>query len=84
VFNIGFTEILIILVIGLIFIGPKQLPEIAKSMGRFFAEFNNMKNSFLNPQIADSEPAEAYEELDLSKEESPTSSDDSKRDPTQA
>ena len=38
-FGIGFPELLIILVIALIVIGPKRLPELAKALGRGMAEF---------------------------------------------
>lgn len=35
-FGIGMTEMLVIAVIALIFIGPDQLPEVARTLGRFF------------------------------------------------
>ncbi|RMG58533.1 MAG: twin-arginine translocase subunit TatB [Deltaproteobacteria bacterium] len=38
-FGIGFQEILLILLIALIFFGPSKLPELAKSLGKGFAEF---------------------------------------------
>lgn len=38
-FGIGFQEMLIILVVVLIFFGPKRLPDLAKSMGKGIAEF---------------------------------------------
>ena len=38
-FGIGFQEMLIILVVVLIFFGPKRLPDLAKSLGRGIAEF---------------------------------------------
>jgi len=38
-FGIGFQEMLIILVVALIFFGPKRLPDLAKSIGKGFAEF---------------------------------------------
>jgi len=38
-FGIGFQEILIILVVALIFFGPKRLPDLAKSLGKGIAEF---------------------------------------------
>jgi Tat protein translocase TatB subunit len=38
-FGIGMSELLVILVIALIFIGPKRLPEIAKGLGRAVNEF---------------------------------------------
>jgi TatA/E family protein of Tat protein translocase len=38
-FNLGFSEIIIIGVLALILIGPKQLPEVAKVMGRLIKDF---------------------------------------------
>lgn len=49
-FGIGMPEMLLILVIALIVIGPKKLPDLAKSLGRAFAEFkratSELKESF--------------------------------------
>jgi Tat protein translocase TatB subunit len=39
VLGIGMQEILIILVVALIVIGPKRLPDLAKTLGKGFAEF---------------------------------------------
>jgi len=38
-FGIGMPEMLLILAIALIVIGPKKLPDLAKSIGRAFGEF---------------------------------------------
>ena len=38
-FGIGMPEMLLILAIALIVIGPKKLPDLAKSLGRAIAEF---------------------------------------------
>lgn len=38
-FNLGFSEILIIGVLALILIGPKQLPDVARVLGRMMKEF---------------------------------------------
>jgi Tat protein translocase TatB subunit len=38
-FNLGFSEVIAIAVVALIVIGPKQLPEVAKVIGRLMGEF---------------------------------------------
>ncbi len=49
-FGIGFPELLLILAIALIVIGPKRLPDVAKALGRGLGEFkratDEMKQSF--------------------------------------
>lgn len=53
-FNMGFSELLIIGVIALIFIGPKELPEIAKVIGRMLNELKratgDLHATLLSPQ----------------------------------
>ena len=38
-FNLGMPEIILILVVALIVLGPKKLPEMAKSLGKGLREF---------------------------------------------
>lgn len=44
--NLGLSELALIAVLALIFIGPKQLPEIARAVGRFLNEFRRMTGDF--------------------------------------
>lgn len=49
-FGIGFPELMLILAIALIVIGPKRLPDVAKALGRGLGEFkratDEMKETF--------------------------------------
>ncbi len=45
-FGIGLPELLIILAIALIVIGPKKLPDLAKSLGRALNEFKKATKEF--------------------------------------
>lgn len=38
-FGIGFQELLIIAIIALLIVGPKKLPDLAKTLGKGFSEF---------------------------------------------
>ena len=38
-FGIGFPELLMIMALALIVLGPKRLPDLARSLGRGFSEF---------------------------------------------
>ena len=40
-FGLGFQEIIIILIVALLVIGPRKLPDLAKSLGKAFREFKN-------------------------------------------
>ncbi|MEQ9619555.1 MAG: twin-arginine translocase TatA/TatE family subunit [Deltaproteobacteria bacterium] len=43
-FGIGTSEILIILLIALLVLGPKEIPKIAKTLGRGMRELERAKN----------------------------------------
>ncbi len=54
-FGIGMPEMLLILAIALIVIGPKKLPDLAKSLGRAFAEFKRATSELKESLEIDSE-----------------------------
>lgn len=45
-FNLGFTELILLGVIALIFIGPNQLPEVARTVGRLLNEWRRATSDF--------------------------------------
>ncbi len=59
-FGIGTSEILVILLIALLVIGPSKLPEIARALGKGLAEFRRVSSDVkrqidLEVQLADME-----------------------------
>jgi Tat protein translocase TatB subunit len=55
-FGIGIPELLVILAVALIVLGPKRIPEAARSLGRGLAEFRRatagIADEFQNAQAA--------------------------------
>ncbi|MBC7197116.1 MAG: twin-arginine translocase TatA/TatE family subunit [Deferribacterales bacterium] len=45
-FGLGMSEIILILALALIVIGPNKLPEVAKALGKGYAEFKKVLNDF--------------------------------------
>lgn len=62
-FNLGIQELAVIFIIALIFIGPKQLPELAKTLGKVFRDFKRASN-----EITDSIQREARHVTDFREE----------------
>lgn len=70
-FGLGIGEIVVILFVALIFIGPKKLPELAKGLGKGFREFQNAANG-LKETIQNPNPTNHSEpKLDQPLEEKP-------------
>jgi TatA/E family protein of Tat protein translocase len=46
--SLGFGEVMMILIIGLIIFGPKKLPEIGRSLGNAIREFRRASSDIVN------------------------------------
>jgi len=60
-FGIGMPELILILVVALVIIGPKKLPDIANALGKGFAEFKKATDdikSTVSMSDTKSEPVE--------------------------
>ena len=44
--TLGFSEMVFIVVLALLLFGPRRLPEIARTWGKFMAEFRRASNEF--------------------------------------
>ena len=68
-FGIGMPEMLVILALALIVIGPKKLPDLAKSLGRAMREFKRATNEFKETIQLESDLSEVKETFsDISKD----------------
>lgn len=57
--NLGFTEILLILLVCLLVFGPSKLPEVGKSLGKTVQEFKNSMNEASKPEQRETETKES-------------------------
>lgn len=44
--NVGFSEILVVLIVALIVLGPNRLPGAARQLGKALQEFRRVSNDF--------------------------------------
>jgi sec-independent protein translocase protein TatA len=80
-FGIGFQEMLLILVVVLIFFGPKRLPDLAKSLGKGLAEFKKASEEVkkgIDEAMKEEAPKEEAAKEETAKEEAAPRPPDSK------
>ena len=65
-FGLGFGELILIMLIALIFIGPKKLPELAKGLGKGIRDFQNAAKGFSDQMQDTNEPTKS-ESVDVPK-----------------
>ena len=63
-FGIGMPEMILILAIALIVIGPKNLPALAKSLGRAFGEFKRATAELKESMEIDTELSDVKKAFD--------------------
>jgi Tat protein translocase TatB subunit len=60
-FDVGFQEIAVILIIALIVLGPKRLPQVGRTLGRSLRDLkrasNELMGAFREP-LVDDDPSE--------------------------
>lgn len=69
--SIGTSELVLIGIVALIFLGPRKLPEIARKIGKIMAEFRSTTQDFKSTwerEVNFEEEAKAFE-IDLLEEE---------------
>ena len=75
--DIGISELLIIMAVALIVLGPKKLPEVARSLGRGLAQFRRASEDLRRSILVEDE----LQERDKSTEAPPYSSAYGRSDP---
>ncbi len=75
-FGVGIPEIIVILAIALIVIGPDKLPDLAKTLGKALSEFKKVIDGV--KESIEEEPAEIEENLDPEKSKSSLSEKEKK------
>ncbi len=61
--NLGMSEMIFIFLLALLIFGPRKLPEIAREVGKFMAEFKRAGNEFRNQIESEIQNLELEEQI---------------------
>ncbi|MEW8977623.1 MAG: Sec-independent protein translocase protein TatB [Symbiobacterium sp.] len=67
--NLGFSEVLVILIVALVVFGPEKLPQLGRSLGQAMREFRRATQS-LTEEVTRAAAEEVREGIDKGKKES--------------
>jgi len=67
--NLGFGEVMIILIVALVIFGPSKLPEIGRSAGQAIREFKKATQS-ITEEVTRAATDQVRESIDKAKKES--------------
>ena len=79
-FGIGFPELILILIIGLVVFGPGKLPEIGRAVGKGLQEFKKATSELSNSVNNTTNNAVSYTHLDVYKRQKYTTFFSTKRE----
>ena len=65
--GVGFPELMLILVVALIVLGPQRLPEVARMLGRAYAQLRRASEEFQNTIRQDLAALERQEDANRNK-----------------
>ena len=66
-FGIGLPELLLILVLGLLVLGPQRLPEVARTVGRLYGQLRRASEEFQRTIRQDLETLDRQEDINRNK-----------------
>ncbi len=69
IFNIGTGELLFILLLALLVLGPRRIPEVARALGRALRELRSISDEFTTALTREVEAAERAERLQRAAQE---------------
>lgn len=65
--GVGFPELILILVVALVVLGPQRLPEVARMLGRAYAQLRRASEEFQNTMRQDLATLERQEDANRNK-----------------